>query len=228
MLDLGKGIKIELTQIPAGKFQMGSASYDGDEKPVHEVTIPKPFKMSITTITQPQYEAVMGSNPSEFNGAELPVEKVTWHDAVGFCVRLSEKTGHSVRLPSEAEWEYACRAGSSTEYFFGDDVSLLGKYAWFEDCSEDKTHSVGQLRANQWGLFDMHGNVWEWCHDKWHDDYKVAPTDGSAWEGGDSEFRIFRGGSWVDDAGDCRAAYRHYSKPTVRCDDLGFRVVVQL
>ena len=171
--------------------------------------------------------AVMGSNPSYFEGADRPVESVSWHDAVKFCERLRELTGVQFRLPSEAEWEYAARAGTTTEYSFGDSERQLGLYAWRYANSNFQTHPVGKKRANPFGLFDMHGNVWEWCQDVWHINYQGAPTDGSAWlSGGDSSYRVLRGGSWYNPGNLCRSSDRFPNHSDIRNNLVGFRVVV--
>ncbi|MFM7888758.1 MAG: formylglycine-generating enzyme family protein, partial [Pseudanabaena sp.] len=189
-------LNLELVDIPAGSFMMGSNDYDNEKEP-HRVTL-RAFQMSKYPITQKQYRLVMGTNPSNFQGDEnCPVEKISWHDAVKFCEELSKKIGEKVKLPSEAQWEYACRAGSTGKYCFGDDVSKLGDYAWYNENSSSKTHPVGEKLANSWGLHDMHGNVWEWCEDVWHENYNGAPNDGSAWlTGGEQNVRALRGGSW--------------------------------
>jgi formylglycine-generating enzyme required for sulfatase activity len=161
------------------------------------------------------------------DGTINPVETVFWADAVEFCGKLSampaEKTaGHVYRLPTEAEWEYACRAGTTTAYGFGDDASGLGDYGWFDDNSDSSTHSVGEKKPNAWGLYDMHGNVWEWCQD-WYGDY----PSGSATDptGATSGYGVIRGGSWVNNAGSCRSANRRRSTPEGRSSYLGFRVL---
>jgi formylglycine-generating enzyme required for sulfatase activity len=170
----------------------------------------------------------MGINPSEFkNNPQNPVEQVSWNDAQAFCRKLSQITGKTYRLPTEAEWEYACRAGTTTRYYFGDDASQLGDYAWYDGNSQDKTHPVGQKKPNAWGLYDMSGNVWEWCEDNWHSSYENAPRDGSAWLTNDNDYPILRGGSWYCDLSACRSAYR-LSDGLRRSDHyggLGFRVV---
>jgi formylglycine-generating enzyme required for sulfatase activity len=172
------------TLISAGDFYMGSEE-SGDEKPVHKVKINNPFYLGIYPVTQREWKAVMDDNPSYFKGDDMPVEQVSWDDVQEFIKKLNEKEGTDrYRLPSEAEWEYACRVGTTSRYSFGDDESKLGDYAWYDDNSGDKTHPVGQKKPNSWGLYDMHGNVWEWVQDKWHDSYGGAPTDGSAWESG--------------------------------------------
>ncbi len=201
--DLGNGVNLEMVSIPGGKFLMGTEDeeierlvkeYDNEwirvEKPQHEVTV-SPFYMGKYPITQAQYQQVMGKNPSYFKGDERPVEQVSWDDAVEFCQRLSKQTGTEYRLPSESEWEYACRAGTTTKYYFGDDItSDLANYG--DNVGE--TTSVGQYSPNAFGLYDMHGNVWEWCQDDWHDNYQDAPTDGRAWVSG-GLIKVRRGGS---------------------------------
>jgi len=216
-LDLGNNATMKLVLIPAGKFIMG------EEKDLHEVTLSKPLYMGVTEVTQAQYQAIMGTNPSKFKGETNPVETVSWNDATEFCKKLSEKTRRAVRLPTEAEWEYACRAGSRTRFCFGDAEQGLGDYAAIRD---QKTHPVGQKKPNAWGLYDMHGNVWEWCAD-WYGDYpKGAATDPQGAASGSQ--RVLRGGSWNSDPGDCRAALRDRLYPGNRYYDFGFRVVVSL
>jgi formylglycine-generating enzyme required for sulfatase activity len=226
-------IGMEFTLIPAGEFEMGSPSneegrYD-DEGPVHEVTIKKAFYMGSYEVTQEQWRAVMGNNPSRFKslfkGDNRPVETVSWDDVQEFTRKLNEKEGTGkYRLPSEAEWEYACRAGTTTRYSFGDSDSKLGEYAWYYDNSGSKTHPVGQKKPNPWGLYDLHGNVYEWVQDTGHGDYNGAPTDGSAWEGAGA-FRVDRGGSWRSFAGGCRSAFRGLGGRGSRSNNLGFRLV---
>ena len=214
-------IGMEFKLIPAGTFTM----VDGGE--AHEVTVTKPFKMGVHEVTQAHYEQVMGVNPSYFKGAENPVEKVSWGDAVEFCRRLSDlpaekAAGNVYRLPTEAEWEYACRAGTTTMYSFGDDDSELGDYARFRGNSGTKTHPVGSKQPNAWGLYDMHGNVFEWCQD-WHGDYPSgAVTDPTGPAVGSS--RVIRGGCWLDPAVICRSAFRSGYEPSIRDYYYGFRV----
>jgi formylglycine-generating enzyme required for sulfatase activity len=170
----------------------------------------------------------MGNNPSKFKSPQsrnLPVETVSWHDAIEFCRRLSMETGRKFDLPSEAQWEYACRAGSKGAYCFGSDKTLLGKYAWYEENSKGETHAVGTLACNRWGLYDMHGNVWEWCLDSWHPSYEAAPNDGSAWEPDSGPQRLLRGGSLYDSARHCRSANRLPNDLRHRGDNIGFRVL---
>ena len=217
------GMKFKL--IPAGTFTMG----EGDQADrAHDVTLTKPFKMGVHEITQAQYEQVMGVNPSRFKGADNPVENVSWDDAVEFCRRLSDlpaekAAGNVYRLPTEAEWEYACRAGTTTMYSFGDDDSELGDYAWFLENSDKKPHPVGSKQPNAWGLYGMQGNVAEWCQD-WYGDYPSGSvTDPTGPVGG--SFRVFRGGSWDYNAVSCRSAYRNWCSPAYHSYyDLGFRV----
>jgi formylglycine-generating enzyme required for sulfatase activity len=220
------GMKFSL--IPAGEFYMGSEESD-DEKPVHKVKIHNPLYLGTYPVTQREWEAVMGDKPSGFKGDDLPVGGVSWDDVQEFIKMLNEKEGtNKYRLPSEAEWEYACRAGTTTRYSFGDLESKLGDYAWYDDNSDDKTHPVGQKEHNPWGLYDMHGNVWEWVQDEYHDSYDGAPTDGSAWEVGDGAYRVARGGGWSRNARGCRSAVRDPNDPRYRGGDLGFRILREL
>ena len=220
--ELGNAITLDMVAIPGGTFIMGSPEGEGynHEKPQHEVTV-QPFFMGKYPITQAQYQEVMGENPSDFKVDERPVECVSWDNAVKFCQRLSKQTGTEYRLPSEAEWEYACRAGTTTKYYFGDDItSDLANY----DGNVGETTSVGQYSPNAFGLYDMHGNVWEWCQDNWHDNYKGAPKDGSAWVDRASSMKVMRSGSWLNRPRLCRSAYRVRISPDVRFDFIGFRV----
>ena len=217
-------IKIEMVEIP----------------PSQEINS---FVIGKYPVTQEQYEAVIGVNPSYFQGnPQNPVESVSWNDAQAFCQKLNGMTGHKYRLPTQEEWEYACRAGTTTDYYFGDDANQLGDYAWYEDNSGLITypvgaakspnawlitHAVGQKLPNAWGLYDMSGNVWEWCEDNWHDNYIGAPKDGSAWlKNGNDNRSPLRGGSWGSLPRNCRSAirfndYRHI----LRNLTFGFRVV---
>jgi formylglycine-generating enzyme required for sulfatase activity len=222
---LPNGVTLEMVSLPAGQFLMGSSKSD-DEKPQHQVKI-NSFAIGKYPITQAQYQAVMGNNPSHFkNNPQNPVEQVSWDDAQAFCQKLSQITGKTYRLPTEAEWEYACRAGTTTRYYFGDNDNQLGDYAWYDGNSNDTTHPVGQKKPNGWGLYDMSGNVWEWCEDDWHDSYENAPKNGSAWLTNDNDYQILRGGSWFDYLGDCHSPYRLYNyRRDNRYYDYGFRVV---
>ena len=225
----GNSIGMKFTHIPAGEFMMGSSEDEegrfDNEGPAHKVNISKPFYLGTYPVAQREWKAVMGDNPSNFKGDYLPVEQVSLNDVQEFIKKLNQKEGdNKYRLPSEAEWEYACRAGTTTRYSFGDDEGKIGEYAWYDGNSGSKTHPVGQKKPNLWGLYDMHGNVWEWVQDKWHYDYKGAPSDGSAWESGDGSSRVFRGGSWYINARNCRSAYRG-GDPGIRDSRVGFRLL---
>ena len=214
--------------IPSGSFLMGSPEGEGDddEHPQHQVTISKGFQMLKFEITQKQWWWVMESSPSYFSGDENPVEGVSWNGCQSFISKLNElDSKHTYRLPTEAEWEYSCRAGSDTEYYFGDDKNQLGDYAWYSENSNDKTHPVGKKTPNTWGLYDMHGNVWEWCQDDWHDNYNSGPNDGSAWGDGSGSDRVIRGCSWYNDADFCRSNYRYCIFPDYGYNDVGLRLV---
>lgn len=223
--NLPGGVKLEMIPVPGGSFMMGSNLYSGSQ-PIHKVTL-DPFLIGKYEVTQAQWKAVMGSNPSNFKGDGLPVENVSWHDVQEFCKKLSQRTVKVYRLPSEAEWEYAARAGSAGDYCFGKDEKLLGEYAWYKANSGNTTHQVGQKKPNAWGLFDVHGNVLEWCEDAWHGTYQGAPNDGLAWvSGGVLGHRMLRGGSWDSDPGSARAVYRDHANPLTQNNLLGFRVVI--
>jgi formylglycine-generating enzyme required for sulfatase activity len=306
-LDLGDGVKMEFVLIPAGKFVMGSPQNEKgrylmfgqglNEEPQHEVTIVKPFYMGRFEVTQEQYEKLIKENPNKFKGARNPVEMVSWDDAQAFCKKLNEKTGRPVRLPSKAEWEYACRAGSKTPFHpprerrtntllteeqrrrvaelipsLGNDEYAVrekatrdliamgrgvlpilegiksddreiqsrvesvrsiiqhadfGSVAWYSENSDEKPHPVGGKAPNEFGLYDMLGNVLEWVEDDWHKDYKGAPMDGRAWvENSRTGGHVVRGGSWNYNARNCRSASRHGCVPGCRSHVVGFRVVL--
>jgi formylglycine-generating enzyme required for sulfatase activity len=221
----------EMVVIPVGSFLMGSkpdlfasSQPSADEQPQHAVSL-KTFAMGKYEVTREQWYAVMGTMPSQFKGRMLPVEQVSWGDAQEFVKKLSEKTGKNYRLPSEAEWEYAARAGSQAAYSFGDNEGDLGRHAWFSQNSNNGTHPVGEKQSNSFGLHDMHGNVWEWTQDCRNRNYDAAPADGSAWATGDCSRRVVRGGSWSADPRFLRAAFRFmYSSASVRSLSIGFRV----
>jgi formylglycine-generating enzyme required for sulfatase activity len=254
--DLGNGITLEMVAIPGGTFLMGTEDEEIErlvkkfgwegfrwERPQHRVTVSS-FYMGRYPITQSQWKAIaatakididLETNPSRFKGDELPVESVNWYQATEFCKRLSRETKQEYRLPSEAEWEYACRAGTTTPFYFGE--TITGKFANYRASNtyadepngeyRQQTTPVGQFPPNAFGLYDMHGNVWEWCADTWHDNYDGAPTNGSAWiEDGNDNRSPLRGGSWCSIPGYCRSAFRSYAS---RRDDFnysyGFRVV---
>ena len=213
--------------LPGGTFTVGDANGFDDETP-HQVTLTKAFEFGVYAVTQEQYEQVMGTNPSKFKGSQNPVEKVSWDDAVEFCRKLSElpaekKAGYVYRLPTEAEWEYACRAGTTTAYSFGDSDSQLGDYAWYGANSGKRTHPVGQKKPNAWGLYDMYGNVWEWYQD-WYGGYPVSSVTDPAGASSGSD-RVIRGGSWSYDSDGCRSAVRGSLTPDHRLLHLGFRVL---
>ena len=230
--DLGNGIILEMVYIPGGSFQMGS-SEDSSEQPVHQVTV-QPFYLGKYPITQAQWETVMVNNPSHFKGAKRPVEQVNWDDAVKFCQKLSEKTGKTYRLPAEAQWEYACRARTSTPFYFGetitpDLVNYNGDYPYAgapRGLDRQQTTDVWSFPPNGFGLYDTHGNVWEWCSDKWHGNYNGAPTDGSSWETGTHNNRVLRSGSWLNLAVNCRSADRYRYLAGNRHRFIGFRVAL--
>ncbi|OUL35495.1 SUMF1/EgtB/PvdO family nonheme iron enzyme [Nostoc sp. 106C] len=244
---LSNGVVLEMVAIPGGKFLMGSPENEPEryesESPQHIVTI-QPFFMGKFPVTQSQWQAVAAldkvnidliPDPAKFKGANRPVEQVSWDDAVEFCARLSKKTGKTYRLPSEAEWEYACRAGTTTPFYFGETITTdlanyEGNYTYGQGPKGEyrkQTTDVGTFPANLFGLFDMHGNIREWCQDERHENYNGAPTNGSAWlSGNDNQYRLIRGGSWDSFPGICRSADRVYFARDLRDNDVGFRVVV--
>jgi len=232
------GVSLEMVKIPGGRFLMGSpetevGSFD-NERPQHYVDVPE-FFMGKYPVTQAQWQAVMGNNPSRFKGANRPVEKVSWNDATEFCQKLSQITGKKYSLPSESQWEYACRAGTTTPFYFGETItSELANYNAsdypYADAPTGKyrkeTTDVGIFPPNAFGLYDMHGNVWEWCQDVWHSNYNGAPTDGSAWEtGGNSNRRLLRGGCWYFISWGCRCAWRSDYNADSFYGYGGFRIV---
>ncbi len=250
-LDLGNGVSLKLVHIPAGKFKMGNndtppetikkvggkEEHLTDEYPAHEVTISKPFYMGIYEVTQAQWKAVMGTEPWKGEqyvkeGPNYAATYVSWDDAVAYCKKLSEKEGKTYRLPTEAQWEYACRAGTKTMWSFGNDEKALGDYAWYEknayNAGEKYAHQVGLKKPNAFGLYDMHGNVWEWCTDwyvpgsysKTRQADPVGPASGDA--------RVQRGGGWSSAVKRCRSAARIGRSPSdYRGSYLGFRVVLK-
>jgi len=247
--ELGAGVSLRLIQVPAGEFLMGSPADEPqrseDEGPQHRVRLPG-FLMAQLPITQAQWREAerwgreLNPNPSHFgdqaDSDQRPVENVSWHDAIEFCNRLSQRTGRSYTLPSEAQWEYACRAGTTTPFAFGATLtSELANYDATSTYGDDpkgkyrgQTTPVGLFPANAWGLHDMHGNVLEWCLDHWHNSYEGAPSDGSVWltpSASEEEPRLLRGGSWSFDPGDCRSAYRDHLRPVDAGSSVGFRVV---
>ncbi|NEO86180.1 MAG: formylglycine-generating enzyme family protein [Spirulina sp. SIO3F2] len=244
---LSEELALDMVLIPAGQFWMGSQPEEPGamdrEQPQHEVKVPQ-FFIGRYPITQAQWRVVEGypqikqkldPAPSRFKGDNRPVERVSWNDAVEFCQRLSRHTGRAYRLPSEAEWEYACRAGTTTPFHFGPTLSDdLANYdatavfgSGFEGEQRGETTEVGQFPPNRFGLHDMHGNVWEWCEDDYHESYEGAPTDGTAWveEDRSETDRVLRGGSWVDVPWLCRSAVRFNDSRDLIFFTVGFRVV---
>jgi formylglycine-generating enzyme required for sulfatase activity len=220
---LKNSIGMELILIKPGKFRMGDDAGNINEKPVREVFIKKPFYMGKYEVTQAQWREVMDNNPSNFKGDDLPVDSVSFNDAKEFCGKLSRMTGQEYRLPTEAEWEYACRAGTIAAI----GLVNLDAMAWHDGNSGGKTHPVGRKQPNAFGLFDMYGNVWEWCEDVWHDSYHGAPSDGSAWlSGGNSRNRVLRGGSWYVNSRNVSSTLRGSRIDFDRNVYSGFRVVV--
>jgi formylglycine-generating enzyme required for sulfatase activity len=238
-------IGMKLVLIPPGEFQMGSHDGGVDETPVHRVRITRPFYLSVYEVTQTEYQRVMSSNPSWFSStgggkddvlgldtSRYPVEEVSWKDAEEFCRHLSQRDGVMYRLPTEAEWEYACRAGTTTAFHFGNvlngqEANVDGNYPYGTSSKGPhlkRTTSVGSYSANNFGLFDMHGNVWEWCAD-WYDEsyYGNSPVEDPAGAASGSH-RVLRGGSWLSYARRCRSAFRDVNTPDNRYDYLGFRV----
>ncbi|MDZ8236476.1 MAG: SUMF1/EgtB/PvdO family nonheme iron enzyme [Nostoc sp. ChiQUE01a] len=248
--ELGDKVPLEMVAIPSGKFLMGSPKTELErlesESPQHEVTVPS-FFMGKYPITQAQWRSVatlpqinreLKPEPSHFKADNLPVEQISWYEAVEFCDRLSKQTGKHYRLPSEAEWEYACRAGTTTPFHFGETItSDLANYnaeVTYGDGSNGeyrkRTTPVGSINTpNAFGLYDTHGNVWEWCADSWHENYESSPIDGSVWVNqvdNDNQTRLLHGGSWNFNPGHCRSASRDYYEPDHGNGSIGFRVVV--
>lgn len=243
--NLPLGNTLDLVHIPAGQFLMGSPDGEGNdqEKPQHWVTVPD-FYLGKYPVTQAQWRSIsslssvkldLKPDPAKFKGDLCPVEQISWREAIEFCSRLSQLTGEKFCLPSEAEWEYACRAGTSTPFHFGQTISTRvanydGSSVSGQEKKEEyrqKTTDVGSLNAaNGFGLYDMHGNVWEWCADCWHDNYQGAPTDGSAWMSkNDNDYHLLRGGSWIDNPRHCCSACRRRNLTDIYSGNVGFRVV---
>jgi formylglycine-generating enzyme required for sulfatase activity len=232
--DLGNGIALEMVVIPAGSFQMGSPRNYGhpDEHPRHFVTI-KSFAMGKFLITQGQWKAIMKKlPPCRFKGDDLPVERVSWEDAGEFCQRLSQKTGRSYHLPSETQWEYACRAGTSTPFSFGETLTTeIANYNGMHTFAKEPRGTYGHVTTpggafppNPFGLYDMHGNLWEWCADNWLDDYSSSPRDSSAYQTHKDPYRVARGGSWHEPPDLCRSATRIRFNQSDAEEVIGFRV----
>ncbi len=234
-VEVTNALGMKLALIPPGEFLMGSPDADKDahanEKPQHHVRITKPFYLSKYAVTQEQWNALMGNNPSKFKSPDDPVELVTWEQCQVFLTKLNQITsgqgGRSV-LPSEAQWEYACRAGSTTKFCFGDDETQLGDYAWYKTNSADKTHQVGLKQPNAWGLFDVHGNVWEWCRDWYDEGYYVISSSDDPLGLRSGTLRVVRGGGWINPGAVCRSADRNSVAVGLRGDGVGFRVALLL
>jgi formylglycine-generating enzyme required for sulfatase activity len=226
--EITNSIGMELRLIQAGSFTMG---YDGQgawdhEQPTHKVTITKDYYIGVYEVTQAQYVAIQGENPSRFRGDDRPVDSVTWRQAVEFCKKLSKKEGVTYRLPTEAEWEYACRAGTTTKYYWGNIDELAGTFAWYGENSDNQTHPVGQKKANAWGLYDMSGNVEEWAHDRFRAFTRRAQTDPKGPAIGRNS-RPLRGGSFFYTPEYLRSSVRHPNSTTDRDPRIGFRVVME-
>lgn len=220
--------------LPRGMFLMGS-EYQLNEMPVHEVSIDYDIAMSKYPVTVEDYmlyaQAVGIEMPEDKHlhlGVDVPIRRITWMDAVNYCKWMSEREGKTIRLPTEAEWEYACRAGSNEKYFFGHDSSELKDYAWYKENSEKVTHNVGSKKPNAWGFYDMYGNVWEWCSDRYADNYASTPRDGSKYMVRSEKGMVLRGGSWSGIAQKCRSGIRINLGANSRNYFVGFRVVVEL
>ncbi|AFY95903.1 hypothetical protein Cha6605_4996 [Chamaesiphon minutus PCC 6605] len=234
-LSLGDGIGLDLVSIPGGTLMMGDERHHQDEQPVHQVTVPA-FFISKYPITQAQYRSIMGENAGSGMGDNYPIEKVSWDDAIEFCNKLSQQTGDRYTLPSESQWEYACRAGTTTAFYFGetivpDLVNYHGDYPYQgapTGENREQTTPVGSFPPNAFGLSDMHGNVWEWCLDEYQPSYQGAPIDGSAWISSVEESnlkRVMRGGAWDYVARGCRSAVRGSLASQIRLAGCGLRVV---
>jgi formylglycine-generating enzyme required for sulfatase activity len=244
-VEVTNSIGMKFVVIPPGVFTMGSPAEirNGDEivqqeepghganEIQHTVTLSRAFSIGITEVTQRQYKQLVARHKGGFSGADHPMENISWNNAIAFCEKLStlpgeRAAGRVYRLPTEAEWEYACRAGTTTAYSFGDDAAQLAGNGWYDMNADWTTHPVGEKRSNPWGLFDMHGNVWEWCSN-WYNEYPHGATtdpQGAA----QGIFRVYRGGSWTLDATKCRSANRHVGTPSYRSSYTGFRLALNL
>ena len=224
-------IGMPLAYIPSGNFTMGSSDAETGRvanETLRKVTFENGFYLGQTEVTQKQWQEVMGSNPSFFKGDNLPVENITWHEAELFCHKLSLIENKRYRLPTLTEWEYACRAGTSTAYHNGDGVDALVDAGWFLKNSDNRSHSVGLKQPNAWGLFDMHGNVSEWCADRTDEDPDIYQSDSDVVNQEIEAERDHRGGSWGLDANACRSASRHRNNGDYRYFDLGLRIVCEV
>ena len=236
--ELGNGIHLDMLAIPTGVFQMGSPRGlgDHDERPQHLVTI-KPFCMGRYLVTQAQWKVIMKKlPPCRFKGENLPVERVSWEEAQGFCLQLSKRTGRSYGLPSEAQWEYACRAGTTSPFSFGETITtdianFNGEHTFRNEPRGIYRHVTtegGTFPPNRFGLYDMHGNLWEWCEDNWLDDYISSPRDSSSYQAKSSRYCVARGGSWHEPPQLCRSAARLKVLQSDAEEFIGFRVVCEL
>ena len=227
-IDLGHGVKMEFVLVRPGSFIMGSDENtgDGDESPMHKVTFTQPFYLGKYEVTQEQWEAVTGGNPSGFKGARRPVDTVSWDDCQNFLAKLQAKTGRKFALPTEAQWEFACRAGTTSPWSFGDAEARAGDYAWIGENSGNATHPVGEKKPNAWGLYDVHGNVWEWCAD-WYEKHSYPSSDATDPSGPPSgTAHILRGGAWGEHPNNIRSAVRNCLGPDGRHDGTGLRCVL--
>ena len=233
---LNEQIDLDLVLIPSGTFIMGDTRHHPDEQPLHQVTVPS-FYLGKYPITQAQYRSVMGENASVRSGLDYPIEQIGWDDAIEFCAKLSQLTSSTYTLPSESQWEYACRAGTNTAFYFGDTitpelVNYNGDYPYngaLPGENRERATPVGMFPPNAFGLYDMHGNVWEWCLDRYQVSYQGAPTDGSTWVDLNStpnDKRVLRGGAWDYVARGCRSAVRCSLAPGIRIGGCGLRVVL--
>lgn len=225
-LTKSNSLGMQFNLIPDGVYYMGSEEGDINERPVHRVELKRPFYLATYETTQKQYETVLGENPSGFRGPELPVEMISWEDAVKFCEELSRRDSQSYRLPTEAEWEWACRGGTLAAWSFGDDAGELSQYGWTQENADNITHSVGRKLANPLGLFDMHGNVWEFCSDwyaPYQDDSAIDPQGPKS-----GAYRTYRGGSYFFPAHESRSTNRPDRRYPPKGTNLGFRVLLEI
>lgn len=240
-LELLKTFREEFVSITPGKgefpgeFTMGAADGPADERPAHRVAMARPFAIARYEVPQNLWQAVTGENPSRWKGKRNSVEMLSYDDAVKFCKQATEQMRaarligekETIRLPSEAEWEYATRAGTKTRYSFGDDPADLDKYGWHTGNAAGNDPAVGVKQGNAWKLHDAHGYLWEWCADAWHDTYEGAPADGSVWsDKGDAKQRVLRGGSWKDKADRCTSTTRRAADAGLKDDAVGLRCVL--
>ena len=230
-VNLSRGVKLEMVKVKAGSFEMSADDGDGfPDEEAHSATLTKDFYIGRTEVTQAQWKAVMGTNPSEFKGDDNPVEMVSWNDAMEFCEKLNDSgkapRGWKFTLPTETQWEYAARGGNRSRGFKYSGSNDIDEVAWSDDNSGDKTHPVGKKKSNELGLFDMSGNVWEWCLDNWNSDSSKLTAEFTRGNDRSGSLRVRRGGSWCFDAEGCRSASRFNDVPGYRISVLGFRVAL--